>query len=234
MMTGQELAVFTDEGSNINDLSKTFASLYLPLVNIRIEALTINHCNKESTEETKKIVVVAELQSEDYVYRYHWVVVGFRCYIMLDTPWHVEGKPMIEYNTGELKVRNSNLPSSRHSTKFIIVQDVAEKEFESFLLKKARNENLVVCLVRDVNNTAMDNKIIKKDPNNENLLELKTVSILYLPTRCLIAFPRSELSITKLKQRLDQPHSSVGYSDWHLWKALQLRSMWRSYWQKGD
>lgn len=154
---------------------------------------------------------------------------------MLETLWHIECKSTIEYSTGELKVGNINLPSSRDSTKFIKMQNLGVKEFGSLQpKKKTKHENLVVYQERAVNNTAMDNKFIKENLNDEELLELKKEFQSIFTNELLDGLLQKWAVHHKIETRLYQPYVTVEYFNCHQWKPSQLRSMWRSCFEKGN
>lgn len=89
-VVGQQVVVLKDDGCNTNVMSTSFVNKNLHLVNIKGTSVTINHSNREVTEDVNEIVVDAEIQMGSHKYKSSWIVADCRFDVLLGMPWRVE------------------------------------------------------------------------------------------------------------------------------------------------
>lgn len=137
-LEGQQVTVLKDDGCNTSVIAKSFVDRHGDLELTHKAAFAISHSNKEAIEKASEIVLNTEIHIGGHKYKSNWVVAYCRYDIMLGIPWHVENRPRIEYEAGNLWIGDVELPSTKEASIFIAVQNLEVKKLSSLLCKTSK------------------------------------------------------------------------------------------------
>lgn len=167
-IVGQQVTVLKDDGCNTNVISKSFVKRYCHLLQVRRTSFSIFHSNKQSTEEATHVILDAEIQLGNHVYRSNWIVAGCRYDILLGMPWHIQCVPSVDYKLGTVKVGESELPTFRCTDRTTEVHNIGVKKFRSLTRRKTSSKELNVYQLCNVNNLLSTSKCPRTNFEDEN------------------------------------------------------------------
>lgn len=169
-MAGQHLTVVKDDGCNKNVVSSSFVNRNRHFLNIEGTSAETNHSSRKTTEHASELVIDAELKLGNHTYRSIWIVSDCRYDIMLGMPRNVKHRPTVNYETGEVRVRENVMPNSHHSDRAIRFHNLGVKKFRSLLRKKKKNsKGFCVYQVRIINQLSKPTSPQNKSPVDKEL-----------------------------------------------------------------
>lgn len=132
-------------------MSLDFVNRNRHTLDVRPCNLSICHSNGTVEENVGEIVYNNSITIGGREYRSNWAVSNTRYDIILGMPWHKANKPIINYETRQVKVENEILPTfDTDSHEKLTICNISVKKFRSMLRKEKNNTQ--VFMVHNITN----------------------------------------------------------------------------------
>lgn len=138
-MIGQSVSVLKDDGCNTNVLSTHFVNKHAHQLQIQKASFQILHSKRNTTEQASQLVVNATVHLGGHKYTSNWAVADANYDILLGMPWHIDMKPVVNYETRKVSVAGQLLPvRCVPDDSEIRVTNIGVKKFRSLLRRRSR------------------------------------------------------------------------------------------------